>query len=91
MRFPPRPGSWFDNAFHFGGGAPSAPAVPVLPPAAAPPTMASSAVASSAQSQRSTAAAIEGSGFAGTLTNTGGAQGQPGDLIPTTAGRSLLG
>jgi hypothetical protein len=83
---------WF-SARYMGGGGGSAPPVPPVPPAAAPPTMANPAVAMSAASQRANATAAERAGLAGTLTNTGGAQG----LIPGTpgqgavTGRSLLG
>ena len=80
---------WLPLVALFGGG-PSAPATPVLPPAAAPPTLANPAVSMAGADQRSKAAAAAGAGFDSTLTNVGGAQGlQP--AADQTAKRSLLG
>lgn len=69
---------------------PPPPAIPPAPPAANPPTMANAEVAQAGASQRARAAAAAGSGFSGTVTNTGGASG---DLTKqtNTAQTSLLG
>lgn len=72
------------------GGAPSPPPIPVLPPAALPPTFANSGVAGSGVTARASAAALDGSGFAGTIMNSGGAQG-PAPALTSTAGKTLLG
>lgn len=68
---------------------PAPPAIPPVPVAANPPTMANSEVAMSAAGQRARAAAAAGAGFAGTVTNQGGAGGLTSPA--TAAPRSLLG
>lgn len=61
---------------------------PPIPPAANPPILANPAVMQAGAMQKSKAAMQNGMGFAGTITNSGGAKG----LEEThTAGRSLLG
>ena len=74
----------------FGGGAPSAPSVPVPPPQAAPPILASTITGTSgaAASARSKAAAAAGS----TQDSTVGASGPQGLVqAPVTENAKLLG
>ena len=70
------------------GGGPSIPAPPPIPPAANPPILANAAVKQAGENQRNKGNSQNGMGFAGTVTNTGGAAG----LESTNkAGKSLLG
>ena len=78
------------GALFGGGGSIAVPSIPPAPPSALPATMANPAVAQAGAQQRSAAALAAGSGFSGTIQNSGGAAG----LEPpsgSTALRSLLG
>lgn len=70
----------------FGGGGSAAPPAPPPPPPA-PAQMASNTVQNAGAAQRAAAAMAGGAGFAGTLTNQGGAEG----VAVSTAKKELLG